>query len=135
MTEFLGTHVAHRALWSSHRLWTRQWSTGDVLSNRRKPTYSEQSLPECYSVNHKSHIRVNCLGLPEVRQGHTTLSVRPGTVGVHAHFLKEREGKAVPVTGPEDPCGCETSQMAVRLSCAGRPLPPGRFLVLISVRG
>jgi hypothetical protein len=52
--------------------------------------------------------------------------------------------KAIPVTGRGDPQGCETSrlpqavssQMAVRLSVlrAGRPLPPERFMVLISVR-
>jgi hypothetical protein len=56
--------------------------------------------------------------------------------------------KIIPVTGREGPEGCETSrlprflqkvgsQMAVRLSAlrSGHPLPPGRFLVLISVRG
>jgi hypothetical protein len=56
--------------------------------------------------------------------------------------------KLSPVTGREGPQGCETSrlphfidsrltQMAVRMSAlrAGRPLPPGRFLILISVRG
>jgi hypothetical protein len=57
------------------------------------------------------------------------------------------EGKAIPVTGSGSPLGCEMSrlphfldsgsQMAVRLSPlhVGRPLPPGRFLALISVRG
>jgi hypothetical protein len=51
------------------------------------------------------------------------------------------------VTGLGDPQGCETSrlpyfldnssQIAVRLSAlrTGRPLPPGRFLVLISDTG
>jgi hypothetical protein len=43
-------------------------------------------------------------------------------------------GKTIPVTGRGDPID---SQMAVRLSVlrAGPPLTPGRFLVLISVRG
>jgi hypothetical protein len=58
------------------------------------------------------------------------------------------KGKAIPVTSREGPYSCETSrlphfvwtigsQMAVRLSAlhAGRSLPPGRYLVLISVRG
>jgi hypothetical protein len=56
------------------------------------------------------------------------------------------KGKAIPVTDRGGPWGCETSrlrnfyiigsQMAVSLSLlrVGRPLPPGRFLVLISVR-
>jgi hypothetical protein len=55
--------------------------------------------------------------------------------------IKFIRGKAIPVTGREDPQGCETSrllhfldsgsQMAVRLSAlrAGHPVPPGRFLV------
>jgi hypothetical protein len=56
--------------------------------------------------------------------------------------------KAILVTGRGGPLGCETSrlpqfvytigsQRAVRLSAlrAGRPLPPGGFLVLISLRG
>jgi hypothetical protein len=56
--------------------------------------------------------------------------------------------KAIPVTGREGPYGSETlrfphflqtvgSQMAVMLSdlSACRPLPPGKFLVLICVRG
>jgi hypothetical protein len=58
-----------------------------------------------------------------------------------------KEGKAIPATGHGGPHGCETSrlshflqigpQMAVRLStlCAGRPLPPGIILVLISLTG
>jgi hypothetical protein len=59
-----------------------------------------------------------------------------------------KNGKVIPVTGREGPQGCETSrlphflltigsQMAARLSalCTCRPLLPGRFLVLISVRG
>jgi hypothetical protein len=57
-----------------------------------------------------------------------------------------KKGKAVPLTGPEGPYGCEmwrlphfldNSQMVVRLSALrnGHPLPPERFLVLISVRG
>jgi hypothetical protein len=62
----------------------------------------------------------------------------------------EVKGKAIPVTGREGPYDYETpwfpyfvytvdSEMAVRLSALGadRPLPPppGRFLILISVRG
>jgi hypothetical protein len=59
-------------------------------------------------------------------------------------FLKKN--KAVPVTGRAGPWVVRRRgshifytiglQMAVRLSAsrAGRPLPPGRFLVLISVR-
>jgi hypothetical protein len=63
------------------------------------------------------------------------------------HLVKEK-GKVIPVTDRGDPYGCETSrlphflytigsQMAVKLSvlCPGRPLPSGRFLVLIFVRG
>jgi hypothetical protein len=57
------------------------------------------------------------------------------------------KGKAILATCRAGPQGCETSrlsqfldnrsQMAVRLSalCAGRPLPRGRFLVFIPVRG
>jgi hypothetical protein len=56
------------------------------------------------------------------------------------------KAKAIPITTHEGPQGCETSRLphfldnrltAVRLSAlrAGRPLPPGRFLELISVRG
>jgi hypothetical protein len=45
---------------------------------------------------------------------------------------KRKKGKANPVTGSGGP----HIFMAVRLTAlsAGRPLPPGRFLVLISVR-
>jgi hypothetical protein len=55
--------------------------------------------------------------------------------------------KGIPVTGCGGPKGCEESrlphfldigsQMVVRLSAllASYPLPPGRFLVLISIRG
>jgi hypothetical protein len=59
--------------------------------------------------------------------------------------VKVNKGKSIPVTGRGGPEGCETSRfphflderMAVRSSAlrAGRPLPPRRFLVLISVRG
>jgi hypothetical protein len=62
--------------------------------------------------------------------------------------LNGKERFSYPVTGRGGSHGCETSglthflytigsQMAVRLSAlrADRPLPPGRFLVLISVRG
>jgi hypothetical protein len=60
--------------------------------------------------------------------------------------IKKVIGKANTVTGRGSPEVCETSKPphfqgsrlpAVRLSAlrAGRPLPPGRFLVLISVRG
>jgi hypothetical protein len=58
------------------------------------------------------------------------------------------KGKTIPVSGCGGKQSCETSrlphfldnrltQMAVRLSAlrASRPLPPGRFLILISVRG
>jgi hypothetical protein len=59
--------------------------------------------------------------------------------------VKEK-GKAIPVTSHEGPQGCETSRLQhflhsrlpdggeVSLTCR-HPLPPGRFLVLISVRG
>jgi hypothetical protein len=65
------------------------------------------------------------------------------------HFSKLHsymKGKAIHITDHEGPSGCErsrlphfqtiSSQMAVRLSAprAGRPLPSGRFLVLISLR-
>jgi hypothetical protein len=60
--------------------------------------------------------------------------------------LHKRKRKANPVTASEGPTGCETSRLphflgslhtTVRLSAlrAGRPLTPGKFLVLISVRG
>jgi hypothetical protein len=74
-----------------------------------------------------------------------------GTVYRHYKILwciwGRKKGKAIPVTGRGGPRDCETSrlphfptigsQMAVRVSalCAGLPLPPGRFLILISVRG
>jgi hypothetical protein len=53
-----------------------------------------------------------------------------------------RKGKAIPVTGPEGPKGCETSRLPHFLDnqltdgseVVSRPLPPRRFLVLISVR-
>jgi hypothetical protein len=54
-----------------------------------------------------------------------------------------KKGKGIPVAGSEGPYGCETSifwttgsQMAMRSALrVDRPLPPRRFLVLISVRG
>jgi hypothetical protein len=56
------------------------------------------------------------------------------------------KGKAIPATGHGGPQGCETSRLPHfldnRLTDGGevfsltcRPLPPGRFLVFISVRG
>jgi hypothetical protein len=58
------------------------------------------------------------------------------------------KGKAIPVTGHEGPYGGKTSRLphflenrlkdcgeVVSLTRRGSPLPPGRFLVLISVRG
>jgi hypothetical protein len=50
--------------------------------------------------------------------------------------------KAIPLTGSGDPYGCETSRLPHFLDnrltdggkVAGLHLPPGRFLVLISVR-
>jgi hypothetical protein len=52
------------------------------------------------------------------------------------------KGKAIPVSGHEGPQGCETSRLSHfldnRLTDGGEvvsPLPPGRFLVLIYVRG
>jgi hypothetical protein len=69
------------------------------------------------------------------------------TCSSHGEKVKKK-ARAIPVTGRggpigswdvEDPTFFQTvsSQMAVRLSAllAGRPLPEGRFLVLISVRG
>jgi hypothetical protein len=59
----------------------------------------------------------------------------------------KRKSKATPITGGGGPKGCEKSRIphflddqltdAVKLSalCAGCTLLPGRFLVLISVRG
>jgi hypothetical protein len=62
----------------------------------------------------------------------------------------KKKGKAILVTGREGPKGCETSRLPHYLdngltdggkvvSLTHRPsftpLPPGRFLVLISVRG
>jgi hypothetical protein len=65
------------------------------------------------------------------------------------YFCLYREGRkieAIPVTGHEGPGDCETSrfphfldssQIAMRLSVlrTGHDLPPGRFLILIYVRG
>jgi hypothetical protein len=63
------------------------------------------------------------------------------------HIVKEAEKKNYPCNRPWRPIGLWDievpafsrvgSQMVVRLSalCASRPLPPGRFLVLISFRG
>jgi hypothetical protein len=59
------------------------------------------------------------------------------------NFLSKSKGKTIPATGHEGPNGCETSrlplgsQMEVRLSVLRTvlPLPQGRFLILISVRG
>jgi hypothetical protein len=61
---------------------------------------------------------------------------------------REKKGKVIRVTGRRGPYGCETSRlpyfletigskMAVKSSAlhAAGPLPPGRLLVLISVRG
>jgi hypothetical protein len=65
-------------------------------------------------------------------------------------YCVKGKGKAIPVTGRTGPLGCETSRLPHFLQNrlidgrevvsrtrrpAGRPLPPGRFLVLISVRG
>jgi hypothetical protein len=60
-------------------------------------------------------------------------------------FGDKGKGKSIPVTGRGSPWDCETSRLphflenmltAVRSALrAGRPLPPGRILVLISVRG
>jgi hypothetical protein len=59
----------------------------------------------------------------------------------------DKKSKAIPVTDRGGPQGYETSRLphfldnrltdVVRLSTlrVGLPLPPGRFLVLISVRG
>jgi hypothetical protein len=58
-----------------------------------------------------------------------------------------KKGQDIPVSGRGGPQGCETSRLPHlldnRLTDGGevvslipdRPLPPGRFLVLISVRG
>jgi hypothetical protein len=60
---------------------------------------------------------------------------------------KNRLVKSIPVTGNGGPQGCETSRLPHFLNNrltddgevarfrAGRPLPPGRILVLISLRG
>jgi hypothetical protein len=64
-----------------------------------------------------------------------------------AVYSKKKKSKAIHVTVRGDPYGCETSRLphfldnrltdGVELSAlhVGHPLPPGRFLVLISVRG
>jgi hypothetical protein len=61
--------------------------------------------------------------------------------------VKDKKVKAVPVTGRGDPYGCETSMLPhfldIRLTDGGevvsftfrQPFTPGRFPVLISVRG
>jgi hypothetical protein len=68
---------------------------------------------------------------------------------VHKTTDKAKEGKFIPVTGLEGPQGSETSRLSYFLdnrltyvcevvSLTGRQTalyPPGRFLVLISVRG
>jgi hypothetical protein len=63
------------------------------------------------------------------------------------HYVKGRRGKAIPVTGRGGPQGCEMSRLTNfldnRLTDSGEavslmhrpPFTPGRFLVLISVRG
>jgi hypothetical protein len=58
---------------------------------------------------------------------------------------KKKKGNGIPVTGHGGPYGCEMSRLPHFLDSrltdggeivsAGHPLPPGRFLVLISVRG
>jgi hypothetical protein len=73
-------------------------------------------------------------------------------ISLESHAINQSEylpethgkGKAIPVTGRGGPYGCETSRLPHFLDnrltdggdalCAGRPLPPGRFLVLIFVR-
>jgi hypothetical protein len=68
------------------------------------------------------------------------------TIGRIFHIVKGNE-ETIPVTDSGGPWDVRRrgfyifqtigSQMTVRMSAlrAGRPLPPGRFLVLISVRG
>jgi hypothetical protein len=65
----------------------------------------------------------------------------------NAHQILHSKGKAIPVTGRGGAWGCETSRLPHFLDTrltggrelsafpVGRSLPPGRFLVLISVRG
>jgi hypothetical protein len=56
---------------------------------------------------------------------------------------RSNQAKAVPVTGRGGPQGCETSRLPLFLDSrftddgevVSLPLPPGKFLVLISVRG
>jgi hypothetical protein len=43
------------------------------------------------------------------------------------------KGKAIPVTGREGPLGCEMAWLSA--SRDGRSLPPGRFLILVSLKG
>jgi hypothetical protein len=75
-----------------------------------------------------------------------TILAEPSRLFTHASNATDK-GKAIPVTGREDPWGCETSRLSHfldnRLTDGGElsaphascPLPPGRFRVLISVRG
>jgi hypothetical protein len=64
--------------------------------------------------------------------------------GIH-YFIKKIKSKAILLTRRGGPLGCETSWLPHFLDnrlidggeavSAGQPVPPGRFLVLISVRG
>jgi hypothetical protein len=106
-----------------------------VILVRKGPT--AQSENDCFQNLTSSVVRVlNYLSI-------TSLS----------HFWGEymyKRGKAIPVTGRGGPQGCETSMLPHFLDSrltdggeivsltrwpAGRHLPTGRFLVLISVRG
>jgi hypothetical protein len=68
-------------------------------------------------------------------------------VFMYVFTVKGKKGKAIPVTGREGPYGCETLRLPHflnRLTDGGKVVSltrrppftsPGRFLVLISVRG
>jgi hypothetical protein len=57
--------------------------------------------------------------------------------GVSLQTNLQGKGKAIPVAGHEGPWGYETSRLPYFLNnwMCRPPFPPGRFLVLISVRG
>jgi hypothetical protein len=82
-----------------------------------------------------------------IRQLNPNSLVVPPVTYLHRLLSYEIERYSYPSTGRGGPSGCERlrlphfqtfgPQMAARLSAlrAGRFLPPGRFLTLISVRG
>jgi hypothetical protein len=133
---------------SARRIETETFRTGSRSVHRYTATYG----PYHFLSPHFKLLVNSSFFLPLFTHSVSTfLSVSFSFYCVSFSFLLRRGFwhymvKAIPVTGREGPYGCETlrlphfldsSQMAVRLSTlrTSRPLTPGRFLVLISVRG